>query len=87
MNQMMYNPSKLQSLFLLLALLALLDLALEKVEVLLKLSPLLADGGQHFNDALVLLLLSDYRKVQAADAEDHLPELSLPLSVLVELAL
>ena len=55
----MYNPSKLQSLFLLLALLALLDLALEKVEVLLKLSPLIADGGQHFNDRLVLLLLSE----------------------------
>lgn len=64
----------------------LLDLALEEVQVFLQLLPLLPDGAQHLEDALALLVLSGYAQVQSADAEDHLSELPLPLSILVQLS-
>jgi len=66
---------------------ALLNFVLKQIEILSQFPPLLSNNFQHLHCRLRLLLLSHDAQVQPSNAKNHLPELSLPLSVLVQLAL
>lgn len=82
------NKSSLALFFL--HLLPLLDSTLEEIQIFLQLAALFSDRAQHLDYALVLpvlTVLANDGEEEAPDAEDYLPELSLPLAVFVELAL